>query len=93
MIEIDIKRELQIIIFGIVISYLILATNNFIWNTHDLFGYEYCPGDNACLRGVPAIFIAVAIDPRDDATIIFGGLLIWILVNVFDLGKLLKFKR
>jgi hypothetical protein len=93
MIKIDIKKELEIILFGILISYLILATNNFIWNTHNLFGYEYCPGDDACYKGVSAIFTAVAIDPRDQATIIFGGILIWIIVNIFDLGKLLKFKR
>ena len=93
MVNFEWKRELAILFFGILISYLVLATNNFIWNTHNIFGYEYCPGDDPCYRGLSAIFWAVAIDPRDQASMVFGGLLIWVLVNVFDLGKLLKFKK
>lgn len=93
MVKLDLKKELKIIIFGFLISYFILAANNFIWNSSNIFNYEYCAGDSPCIRGLSAIFLAVAIDPRDIASIIFGGILIWILVNIFDLGKLLKFKR
>ncbi len=91
-VNVEIWKEIEIFLFGILISYLILASNNFVWNSRNIAGYEYCPGDEPCIRGLYGIFYSVAIDYRDRITILWGGVMIWILVYIFDLRKHFKLR-
>ena len=78
---------------GLIISYLILAANNFFWNIKNIDDYAYCRGeepDVRCIHGLYAIFTAVAIDYRDQASMVWGATMILIFVNFISLRKHFK---